>query len=80
MDRDEWGEIVGDRGMIQDDLRWALFQAERSVRTTERDEEHYDGHPDNKVHRDNEVYRINQRRVRDAKVALSGLWTFFYAD
>ncbi len=64
MDRQEWGEIVGDDGAtVESDLRWALFQAERSTQTM-RSEARYD----------NEVYRINQRRIRDCHVALAALW------
>ncbi len=64
MDRHEWGEIVGDKGMIVDDLRWTMFQAERSIETMLREERN-----------DKEVFAINQRRLRDVKVALAALWS-----
>ncbi len=64
MDRREWGEIVGDdKVTLESDLRWTLFQAERSVETMKREQKY-----------DNDIYRINQRRVRDCHKALAALW------
>ena len=80
MDRAEWGEIVGDRGMIQDDLLWALFQAERSVQTMKREEKVFTS--ENPAGRpiDKKVLHINEHRIIHAKVALAALWTYFYAE
>lgn len=65
MDRTEWGEIVGDRGDVAADLRWTLFQAERLIETTRRED-----YPK----RDFAVMRHNIHRVRDCHIALAALW------
>lgn len=80
MDRHEWGEIVGDRGMIQDDLLWALFQAERSVQTMKREKENFTPEHPAGCPIDREVLRINEHRIIHAKVALAALWTYFFRD
>lgn len=80
MDRREWGEIVGDEGRVEDDLRWTLFQAERSVQTMKREKETFTSeHPAGRPI-DREVLRTNEYRVVHAKIALTGLWNYFYDD
>ncbi len=86
MDRREWGEMLGDEITVEADLRWLLFQAERSIATMDREREETEEADDFKapagvtLHRvepprtDGELYRINQRRVRHARVALAHLW------
>ena len=68
MDRHEWGEIVGDKGTVVDDLRWTLFQAERSNTTMDR--EISVDKP-----KDWEVFDMNVTRIRQAQKALATLWT-----
>ncbi len=65
MNRIDWGEIVGDGHEIVDDLRWELFQAERSIETMRRGEGKTDA----------VLYDLNMRRVTDAKYTLAALWT-----
>ncbi len=66
MDRQEWGDMLGDVGNIEDDLRWSLFQAERIVATL--------SDPDGE-HRDTDVLNHNRTRVYNARIALAALWS-----
>ncbi len=72
MYRQEWGEIVGDTGTIEADLRWTLFQAERSII---RMMEH-----DSTADVDHEILERNLARVRDAKTALAAVWAWYRGD
>lgn len=74
MDRHKWGETFGDWGEVGDDLRWTLFQAERSIQTMRHQEAEEDRPPDTPV------LEHNQRRVRDSHTALAALWQRQEAD
>ncbi len=68
MDRQEWGEMLGDDTTIEADLRWTLFQAERCVQTMRQealDEKHID----------TQVSQINLRRIYWCKIALAAFWS-----
>ena len=68
MDRREWGEIVGDKDSVEDDLRWELFQAERCMTSSDRDAD------SGERPKDRQLYHGWERAVRDLKCALAALW------
>lgn len=70
MDRKEWGTMQGDAGGIEDDLRWSLFQDERSIAS----QAWVNASDDDKLF-DQEVHHHTLRRVCDARIALAALWT-----
>ncbi len=72
MNREEWGEMLGDKMTVQDDLRWTLFQAERSITRMMKE--------DSAASVDHEIIELNLARVRDAKIALAALWRYLYGD
>ncbi len=87
MDRHEWGEMLGDSGTVEDDLRWTLFQAERCVADIERDlisAREDNGNVAN-INRGTKVTNFDRSkhptlnsllgRVFDAQHALAALWT-----
>ena len=74
MDRHEWGVMLGDKGTVEDDLRWTLFQSERCFAGLHED----DGVT--KTCKDPELANIFRDSVRDAKTALAALWWRQEAD
>ena len=65
MDRNEWAEIVGDKGEVTDDLRWTLFQAERAITSMRGEDRTFDPKLNEAFH----------RKAWAARIALAALWT-----
>ncbi len=66
MNRNEWGNMVGDNADIVDDLRWRLFQAERAIARITAD----------RVLRCEILpFKAYHEQARDARCALAALWT-----
>ena len=78
MDRQEWGEIVGDEGDVEDDLRWTLFSAERCIlgmlEDFEERQERGPGVGTGRAKMDTKVFEAFKRQRIDAKYALAALW------
>ncbi len=69
MDRNEWGNMVGDNADVVDDLRWSLFKAERAITSIIADQERPGSI------RDPKLLEAYHKQAWDARCALAALWT-----